>query len=203
MKPSVPRLWPGESVVCIGGGPSLRVDDLVACRGAGLRAIAVNDAYRLAPWADVLYASDEKWWTWHAGVPTFQGLKYGVTSSIPITWAGVTVLENTGWLGLEHDPTGLRAGHNSGYQAINLAVHLGASRIVLLGYDMAPSGGLTHWFGDHPDAEPSPYPQMIEAFATLVEPLAALGVEVWNCSRRSALPWFKMVALETALGVAV
>jgi hypothetical protein len=51
--------------------------DVEACRGK-TRVIAVNDAYRLAPFADVLYACDEKWWKWHQGVPSFTGLKYGM-----------------------------------------------------------------------------------------------------------------------------
>jgi hypothetical protein len=115
----------------------------------------------------------------------------------------VQVLRNTGMLGLELDPTGLRAGHNSGYQAINLAVHLGAARILLLGYDMGPDAtGLSHWFGEHPDRVASPYPQMRAAFDSLVEPLAALGIAIVNCSRRTALTTFPCQALERALAVA-
>lgn len=198
MTPRVPRLWPGATIVCIGGGPSLTPADIATVRGRA-RVIAVNDAYRLAPWADVLYACDQQWWNWHAGVPTFAGWKYGIASSVPITWPDVVVLENTGWLGLEEEPTGLRAGHNGGYQAVNLAVHLGAARILLLGYDMAPDGAQTHWFGDHPDHVPSPFPEMRAAFDTLVAPLAARGVEVLNCSRRTALTAFPRVPLEQAL----
>lgn len=197
---TVPRLWPGETFVCIGGGPSLHELDIEACSEDHLRVVAVNDAYRLASWADVLYAADAKWWNWHGGVPTFTGLKYSIESRETVTWPDVQTLRNTGWTGLDLDPTGLRAGHNSGYQAINLAVHLGAKRILLLGYDMTlGTAGESHWFGEHPDGLISPYPQMREAFDTLVEPLAALGVEVLNCSRRTALTAFPCVALEDAL----
>lgn len=183
----------------IGGGPSLILEDVEAVR-ARTRVLAINDAYRLAPWADVLYAADEKWWSWHQGVPSFSGPKYAIESSRPVTWPDVRVLRNTGPLGLETDPSGLRAGHNSGYQAINLAVHFGALRILLLGYDLAPAAdGRTHWFGDHPDRRVSPYPEMRAAFDTLVEPLAALGIEVVNCSRRTALHAFPCAPLEQML----
>lgn len=202
MTPSVPRRWPGATIVCLGGGPSLTPADVDAVHAAGLHTIAINDAYRLAPWADVLYACDQQWWTWHAGVPSFTGPRYALAASIPITWPDIVVLENTGWTGLELAPTGLRAGHNSGYQAVNLAVHLGAARVLLLGYDLGPDGALTHWFGDHPSLVPSPYAEMRAAFETLVAPLAAIGVEVLNCSRRTALTAFPCVALEDALAEA-
>lgn len=190
-----------QTYVLIGGGPSLTPEDVDAVRGRA-RVIAINDAYRLAPWADVLYAADRKWIDWHDGVPSFTGPKFSIEggSTPATTRPGWTVLRNTGFVGLELDPTGLRAGFNSGYQALNLAVHLGARRILLLGYDMAPAvDGRSHWFGDHPDKMPSPYDQMRAAFATLVEPLAELGVEVINCSRQTALLTFPCYPLDTML----
>jgi hypothetical protein len=200
---AVPKTFPGSTIVCVGGGPSLTVADVDACYGVHVHVLAINDAWRLAPWADVLYACDQKWWTWHQGVPQFAGPKYAIAASDPITWPDVQVLENTGVLGLELAPTGLRTGYNSGYQAINLAVHLGATRILLLGYDLGPApDGRTHWFGEHPDRQPSPYPVMREAFASLVEPLAALGVTVVNCSRRTALGCFRCAPLEDELALA-
>lgn len=200
---SVPKLWPGATIVCIGGGPSLTVDDVASVRGRA-RVIAINDAYRLAPWADVLYGCDGKFWKWqhrlHADkIAAFQGLKFGLTHEAK-KWPGVQILANTGNEGLELANTGLRNGRNSGYQAINLAVHLGARRIVLLGYDMAiGDDGRTHWFGDHPDRGRSPYRVFRPLFATLVQPLQDLGIDIINCSRRTKLVCFPQQTLETAL----
>ena len=195
----VQKLWDGQTVVCIGGGPSLTAADVNAVRGVA-RVIAINDAYRLAPWADVLYAADSRWIEWHDGVPSFTGPKYSIESRDTTKRKGWAALRNTGYLGLEIERTGLRAGFNGGFQAINLAVHLGARRIVLLGYDMAPNPiGPSHWFGEHPIPSPSPYPQMRDAFDSLVEPLAAIGVEVVNCSRRTALTAFTCATLESEL----
>jgi hypothetical protein len=194
----VPRRWPGETVVLIGAGPSLTLEDVQACRGQA-RVIAINRSVELAPWADVLYACDAKMWKWLGGAPSFTGLKYTLDPDARI-WPAVTILRNTGPLGLEADPSGLRTGKNSGYQAINLAVHLGAARILLLGYDMAPAPtGVTHWHGEHPSGPASPYPQMRAAFASMVEPLAAAAVTVINCSRRTALDTFPRMALVDAL----
>lgn len=206
---TVPRLWPGETVVILGGGSSLTAADVNFVRGKA-RVIAIKEAgccaipghVAPAPWADVLYAADEKYWRFVKGAPDFAGLKYAIeqTDTPPIVWPGVQVLRDTGKHGLELDPSGLRTGYNSGYQAINLAVHLGAARIVLLGFDCwrGPSGH-QNWFGPHPTHLESPYPIFLQAFASLVEPLAAAGVAVANCSRRTVLTAFPRASLEDVL----
>lgn len=192
---TVPKLWPQSTIVCLGSGPSLTQEDVNYCRDKA-RVIAVNDTYKLALWADVLYACDAKWWAWahnpklHPRFPEFQGLKYALTPN-SARFPGVQVLKKTGIDGFEPNPTGLRTGRNSGFQAINLAVHLGASRIVLLGYDM----GGKHFFGNHPDGSAPPFADCIKRFATLVAPLAELGVEVINCTRKTALTAFPQRSL--------
>jgi hypothetical protein len=198
--PRVSPLCPGGTVVCLGSGPSLTVADVEYVRDKADAVIAVNDAVRLAPWADVLYACDAKWWFWHEKdewLTTFRGLRYAL-DPVAKRYPGVVVLRNTGDRGLELDPTGLRAGRNSGYQAINLAVHLGARRVILLGYDMHGGGG-GHWFGSHPDGSRPPYAICLQRFATLVEPLAAAGVEVINCTPKSALTVFPRAPLREVL----
>lgn len=191
--PAVPRLWPGSTIVCLGAGPSLTPQDVDLCRGRG-PVIAINGSYTMAPWAEVLYACDNKWWLWHKGAPTFPGLKFALDARAR-QWPGVTVLRNTGDSGLELDPTGLRTGRNSGYQAINLAVHLGATRVILLGYDMQGD----HWHKPHPDGSRPPFLICLKHFASLVAPLQAAGVEILNCTRRTALTAFPCVALDDAL----
>lgn len=197
---SVPKLWPGSTIVCIGGGPSLTREDVDVVRDKA-RVIAINNAYTLAPWADVLYACD---WSWHRahskGVAEFQGLKYTITAHVKPEKRekGWQMLRHTGIEGLELDPTALRTGRNSGYQAIGLAVHLGAKRIVLLGYDMqlGPKGE-THWHGRHAHMPSNPpFKNFLKAFPSLVAPLAQIGVSVVNCSRRTALDCFPKARLE-------
>src|SRR4051812_2852413 len=108
----VPRLFPNSTIVCIAGGPSLTPADVDACQ-ARARVIAINDAYRLAPWADVLYACDAKWWRWHRGVENFSGRKYALEPAASV-WPGVEVLRNTGEHGLELERDALRHGRNGG-----------------------------------------------------------------------------------------
>lgn len=197
----VEKCWPGETVVCMATGPSLCQADVDACRRRA-RVIAINDAHRLAPWADVLYSSDRAWWPFYKGVPGFQGLRFSVGSfegkaNTFQAHPEIRVLTHTGTQGLETDPSGLRTHHNSGGAAINLAVHFGATRIILLGYDMQGS----HFFGQHP-ARLRHAPQFtlfLRSMQTLVQPLKALGVTVINATRQTALTCFERQPLQSAL----
>jgi hypothetical protein len=191
-----------DTFVLLGGGPSLTVEDVEYVRDRA-RVIAINDAYRLAPWAFALWASDKKWIDWHDGAPGFKGLKYSIESRETTDRPGWTILRNTGIVGLETEPKAVRTGYNGGYQAINLAYHLGAKRILLLGFDMKGGSTGDHWFGYHPDKKPSPYAQFIEAFDTIVQPLKDAGVEVINCTPHSALTCFQSMPLRDAFQIEV
>jgi hypothetical protein len=164
--------------------------------------IAVNDAYQYAPFAVALMASDSEWWRAHKGVPSFAGLKYCLSPGILGKWTDVQVLRATGSRGLEMEPTGLKTGSNSGAAAINLAVHFGAQRILLLGYDMSRDiGGREHFFGRHQQGlrNGSPYSLFKKAFEAMVPALKAIGVSVINCSRRTALECFPCQPLREVL----
>lgn len=193
----VPRLWPGATVVILANGPSLTAGDVALCRGRHL--VAVKNAVLMAPETEVLYGCDAKWWRAHPETEAFAGLKYGLER--PRGRNDVCVLQNTGEGGLELDPSGLRTFKNSGGQAINLAVHLGASKIVLLGFDMQPTNGKHHWFGWHAYGhEQIPaYALFLSCMATMVEPLRQIGVTVINASRQTAMTCFPRLSLEEAL----
>lgn len=197
---TVPALWPASTVVCLGTGPSLTREDVDYCRGRA-RVIAIKHAIDWAPWADAIYScgSDAgKWWQRNGdALAWFQGLRYTLDPSAS-RWAHV--LRNTGFTGLETRPDGLRTGKNSGFQAINLAVHLGAARIVLLGYDMAVGAdGREHFFGPHWHGQPVPLLAFRELFDTLVAPLRELGVQIVNASRETSLTAFTRLSLREAL----
>lgn len=201
--PIVPRLFPNSTIVCLGTGPSLTAADVDVCRGKAV-VIAINDAYRIAPWAEVLYACDAAWWKRHNWCRAFAGMKVSLETS---AWRqcgpgdpAIVRLRNAGDSGLELDPTGLRTGKNSGYQALNLAVHLGARRIVLLGYDMdATNRKPAHFFGDHPNPIRSPYALFRQHFETLVQPLRTAGITVINATPGSALTCFPRLSLADGL----
>jgi len=116
----------------------------------------------------------------------------------PAQW-GITGLESVEKDGLSKTPGVIHRGGNSGLQALNLAYLMGAERIILLGYDMMRSEDKSHWFGDHPQCmnAASPYPSFVNAFRT-IKP-ADYGIEIWNCSRRTALDCFDKHDLDTCL----
>ncbi len=194
----VPQLCPGGTVVCLGAGPSLVREDAEYAHAKGATVIAVNHAYLFAPFAAALMASDGAWWI--NVKPKFEGLRYSLDPSagrVP----GVIVLKNTGTDGIETNRAGLRTCMNSGGAAVNLAVHFGAKRILLLGYDMAVDRKRTHFFGHHkfPLRDGSPYQSFRDCFKKQVQPLAQLGIDVANCSRHSVLQCFRRSTLEKEL----
>lgn len=221
---TVAREWRGETAVLIGGGPSLTVGQIELVRAAHaagqVRCIVVNDGFLLAPWADVCYFADAKWWRWTTdGTPkpgftaeevrdrfaSFAGQKCSIQSMrAAIPDDSVHMLRNRDFPhhgeGLSLDHGALVTGRNGGFQALNLAVLAGIQAAILIGYDGAPRDGRTHWFGDHPRVErPTVYPEIRRGFTAARRALAAAGVRVMNCSPGSAIDAFDKVELEEAL----
>jgi hypothetical protein len=195
VKPINPT-WKGETVYILGGGPSLASVDLDQLRDE--RVIVINRSFRLALWADILYFSDRGWWLRDGAEAERRFMGELVTIS-DIDHPRVRRLHNTGLTGLERDTTGLRNGTNSGYAAINLAYHLGAARIVLLGYDMRTVDGRTHAHGGY-GVEAAVVShvlssRMLPYFDGLVDPLARAGVEVLNATEGSELKCWPIVEL--------
>lgn len=196
----VPPIWKNKTVVIIGGGKSLTQEQVDYCHGRA-KIIAVNDAYLKAPFADILYFCDDRWYEWHKNkseYKNFPGLK--VTLENP--WVvkkepSIKSIKNLGRDGLSDFDYGVMTGRNGGYQAIGLAVHLGVKKIILIGFDMKPG----HWFGDHPKPTlPTVYKdQMLPCFETLKKPLQALKITLINATPDSQLKIFPMMPLEEAL----
>ena len=176
----------------------------------GYNTIVINDSYRLAPWAKVLYACDLKWWDQHhddVKRKGFAGDKWAWESNRDnvekVKAHGLKTVSIAGEAGLSREPYKVYSGGNSGYQAINLAYHFGAKRILLLGYDMQAIDGKKHWFGDHPkelvNTDEKTYITWRNNYKILAKELEIEGVEVINCSRQTALTCFTRTSIEAAL----
>lgn len=175
---------------------SLKVAEAV--QRSSLDAIAINTTFTLAPWASMLYASDAIWWMHHAQ----EALKFGglkVTQSSNVPFRDVLCLKGTGDSGFDDDPECIRTGKNSAYQAVHIAAHAGASRILLCGVDMH---GI-NWHGEHPNplrtTRQIGYSMMLHHWGTIAPELNKRGIEVINCSTESALDVFPKMKLELAL----
>lgn len=225
MRWSVPKNWVGQTCVVIAGGPSLGdirskvlFDfSILAETDPRPKVITVNDAWRIYPSADVFYFCDASWWNrqvavnpWaFVGPYSFSQMIYRgfwVTGgpTTPPDHPQIHVLGMTGQRGFEEDPGYLRHGSNSGYQAIHLAAHFGAQKIVLMGFDMKiGAGGRTHW---HDDSRESPgafgktlTQSFLPHFSSLAEPLRRRGVQVINSTPDSALTVWPYLPLKEAL----
>ena len=184
----MPQLWPGETVCILGAGPSL-TGAIVGGIKDRARVIAVNSSYRLAPWADLLYGCDYAWW--HHYQPEFAGLKVTQDEKAAAEF-GLLHVVSCDQPGLSSDPSRIHQGGNGGYQAINLAVLLGAAKIILLGYDL--HGG--HWHGAHAglnNPTPGNFQRWIPAYRTIQS-----TIPIINCTAGSALDAFPFMTLEAA-----
>lgn len=161
------------------------------------RVIVINDNWRLVKGSDVLYACDLKFWERYHDEIDFPGARYTQDKTAAARYGLNWVEGRINGIGLCRDPGAIHTGQNSGYQAINLAYHLGARRIALLGYDLQLTGGKTHWFGDHPRglSNPRAVSSWVKNFTPLAEDLEAEGVEVINCTRETALDCFPRMEL--------
>lgn len=155
-----------------------------------------------APWADVVYFADHRWWEWHRSNPEFTG-HAGQRCTIFHTGSlvedpAIHIVRNGGDAGLSTDPGTLNTGLNSGYQALNMALLAGAAQVVLLGYDMKFDGARDHWHAGHPVKVGETLYRV--AYAKYFNQIARqIPVPVLNASPDSALECFPRVALESVL----
>lgn len=192
-------MWEDKTVVIIGGGPSLTQDQVDYVKGKA-RLIGINDAYRVAPEIAILYACDLKWWNWHHEKTVgLQCLKVTPDKEAAAKYKDLIYIEGAHEKGLSLDPAKIHYGKNGGYQAINLAAHLGANKIILIGFDQRFPKNQSHWFGDHPDNVRSVYTNWTGDWKSIVEPLKRLNIEVINCTPGSALTVFPMAELKETL----
>lgn len=190
-------MWEGDTVAVLASGPSMSQVVADKVRAAGIRAIVVNDTYRLAPWADLLYAADRRWWEANPEAATeFAGVKLVGQSGVFLP--GVQVMMRSGTSGFDPNPKFVRTGNNSGYAAVHVAIHAGAARILLCGFDMDG----THWFGSHTKRGlRNPNPGSFAAWIPRFADLRGRGAEILNCTPGSKLTAFPFVELDEALGV--
>jgi len=212
----IEREWSGQTAVILGGGPSLEGFDYKALWVQPRpRVIAINDSWRLCPWADLFYFCDTAWFQEQARVnrlsvdlsTDFRGVantgRMVKGGEDPATDPRVRMVRFTGQIGLEwREKDAVRHGSNSGYQVLNLAYHLGVARVLLLGYDMKVNRQKTHWH-NAPRPAASSMARSLADFAALfqylVDPMKRAGVDILNCTPGSALKCWPAMDLGKAL----
>lgn len=183
------RIWEGERVAIFASGPSMSLKIAVSVRGT-CKTIAINNqALDCAPWADVIWASDRKWWVkyWDQ-VKDLPARKLMILQGQPLD--GVETLLSGG-SPYDERPQYITTGGNSGYAAICFAAKLGAKQIDLYGYDMRVVTGKYRRF-DYPTGfNTTPrFNVWLKRFAQLAPELQRRGVNVSNCTPGSHLRCF-------------
>ena len=196
---TAPEMWPGATCYVIGGGPSigdLSEEDWNVIRKK--RTIVTNNAYLIASWAEVLFFMDWKWFEQHENkLKRYHGLKVTIAAQgrgkkgiLFCERGSKNLLAPYSWV--------INNGSNSGYCGINLAVHFGVKRIILVGFDMALRDKKHNYHNEHQRVmKDNTYrEQFLPAFESLPDPLRKKGVEVLNATPESALKTFPFVSLK-------
>ncbi|HCM9478401.1 hypothetical protein [uncultured Enterobacter sp.] len=178
-----------DTFACVASGPSLTAPDCKLLHEAGIATIAVNNSWEVVPFSSSIYAADCCWWEEYGA---------GITSKA-VRWCGDEFTARR--FGINWLPSAIPGSFNSGQRAIELAIHLGACRVLLLGYDCSIRNG-THWHGNHAllsNPDKFSVARWQDEFSRLRA--VAGGVEIINCSRFTRLTCFPRQSLETALSL--
>lgn len=188
--------WHQQICVCIATGPSLTEEQLTMVHSyrkhgaAKLNAIAINDAglrRRLplaAPWADILYAADQRWWQFYK--PAFTGLRVSGEEVKGVETIPLTMLARGE--PMPREAGSVVSGDHSGFQALGLALTLGATRIILLGYDCGGNKRNCHDNREPRFKSEPPFDQWVEKYNQV--PGRWPHVEFINCSPQSRISAF-------------
>lgn len=178
--------WKDQIAVIVGAGPSASAMPLELARGVA-RVIAINESWRLVPWADILYATDGIWWIDNKGVPEFEGRRF-TSSPHAMTELGIDLF--------------MAQGATSGTRALYLAERLQANPVLLVGFEMHCDNGV-HWHPPHNGRLRNPGPKEMAIWRADLERVAPgfaeRGMRIINCTPTSALTCFPYVNLIEAL----
>jgi hypothetical protein len=197
--------WAGEPCFLLGGGPSLTGFDFERLHGRG-RVIAINRAFEFAPFADVLFFMDHKFYRICHDIPerfakwqAFKGHKIFL-NLIGRKLEDVYSVRSLGRHGCSLSlKAGLFHGNNSGLGALAFALAMGARPIYLLGYDMRHENGRAHFHDGYGVTQPERVSQsFIKDFEMFERERRGRG-EIINLNPRSGLRMFPFSTIDEVL----
>jgi hypothetical protein len=192
----VEKIWKNETVYLIGGGPSLINFNWEKLRGK--KTIAINKSALYYPHADIMYWTDSRFYSWYKNdIDKLTCKKYTLRSGKKLA-DDIISLNRGETFGLSEYNNTLCHGNNSGYAAINLAYHLGAKTIVLLGYDMKANDN-SHFHDGYPippTTEAVYREHFLPGFKILAERLKAKDINVFNASEFSEIDVWEKISFD-------
>lgn len=188
----VPKIWNGDCYI-IGGGPSINLLDINKLKNK--RVIGINNAYKIAPFIDILYFMDCSWYKWHKeNLINFKGIKV-TTCHECVNVKGIKFLKTGKKNAFDIRPEYLSRGNNSGVGGASVAIKLGAKRIFLLGFDMHFPRGESNFHKDHKKvvAEERYTNEFLKSFSEFKKNLDEMNVEIINATPGSHLKLFPII----------
>jgi hypothetical protein len=187
-------------VFIIGGGPSLKLVNVQRLEQREPRrqyALAVNDSFMLGQW-DAMFFADTTFWRLRGDdLRNFAGLKVTTLKRLRGV-PGLTVVKKDNRFGLTTNRSVLSWNLSSGSTAISLAAHLGAKRIVLLGFDMRWVPTCEHC--KYPKARKyNPYKGFMRSHPAIANDARQRGIEIVNATPGSAISHWPIVRPEDVL----
>lgn len=206
---TVPEIWPGETAWIVGGGPSLRFQDLVPL--AGRKVIVLNSSYETVPDANICLFGDARWYQHHKNKPEFQkfnGVVVGATRVVKMLDARPFMRlrkyhpNDTSPAGWCPSNDGVVMGRTVLQAALNLSGHLGVARCVLLGIDMGRgANGVSHHHSEHPWKNRSgnkSWDRQMKQLEMIAGQIKKRHIEVVNASHATRLELFPRIELGAA-----
>lgn len=195
--------WDGGTVALVCCGPSAKKADVDLLRGT-MPVMVIKQAIDLCSFADAVYCCELPWWKYRGGLPEFRGLKFGFDKTIGAAFPDVKLVgisEPKGDEMLFAQPMSIGSGGNSGFQAMNILAQAGVKRIPVIGLDLQGTHfyGRNNWMGANNPDEADNFVRWRRAFKIASGQLAALGVEVVNCSPASTLTCFRKASVADTL----
>lgn len=228
----IPKIWEGGECWIIGGGPSmprqfgipeslveevLNKDKPPAEYGPYLTPIhdkhvlGINAAFMLGTWVDIVLFGDAGFYFKHKkALDVFPNVKVACSPELrrsrKVYQLKHSPRDGGKPLGITKRPYHLSWNMNTGAAGINLAYHLGAKRIFLLGFDMTLGPYDTqHWHSVHRPRgsrihpKKLPFQKHLRGFPEIASDAKRLGVEIINVSPDSAIRDLPKVSLKEVL----
>ena len=134
---TIPKMFGGMPVLIIGGGHSLENFDWTPFHSWSV--IGCNDAYLLGDWVDVVISGDKHWLDHHEEekeYKDFKGVKVNLEPAIKKSRSADIKKPRRILTKTDEKQDSIGWNDSTGAAAIDLARKMGASQIILLGYDM-------------------------------------------------------------------
>lgn len=190
----------GATFAIVASGPSLERWQVEYLRDKAV-VIATNGSFQALDYPAIVYGCDASFWKHYAEAVKAAGHECWTQNGYAARHYRLNWIQAVNEPGLSQRPGVIHAGGNSGYQAIGLAVEMGARKIVLVGFDMQETGGRWHWHDDLRGVEgQNPgIRRWARQFPALAFDLQQRGIEVINCTIETALTCFARADLREVL----